>query len=231
MSKYSREEIDDMTGIEARRLVKKLGLSAKKANEMGVDELKDWLFENQDGGAAEEDEKSDKKEKKEKKGKGSKLKKEKSGGSRLKRGRGRKVDEEEAKDEEESKDEEEEEKGQEKRSKKSSKASSPSQQSDLVQILQKIDERLTRQEKKIDDIGEIVDGLSDAADARGKEVTKALKESADNAWAAREMIFHLGSWLENDEVLTIDNAPDDLGFSDLDKEINEKLEEEEEEGK
>jgi len=79
--------------------------------------------------------------------------------------------------------------------------------------------------EKIDTLGEVVDQLVNTIEIVSKNIAaiiEDLNELRADSYGTTRRIRHMGDWLEADRVLTPKCAPDGLGFSELDIEIEQE---------
>jgi len=66
--------------------------------------------------------------------------------------------------------------------------------------------------ERLDTLGKIMDALAEE-----------MQELRADVYENKRMTRHLGDWLEAEELLTAENAPDSLGFQELTEEIENEL--------
>jgi hypothetical protein len=68
-------------------------------------------------------------------------------------------------------------------------------------------------DEKIDTVGEVMDQNLNA-------ITEDMNELRADVYKVLELLKHLGLWMEADQILTPDNAPESLGFPEKEAEID-----------
>jgi hypothetical protein len=74
--------------------------------------------------------------------------------------------------------------------------------------------KVTALDEKIDTVGEVMDQNLNA-------ITEDMNELRADVYKVLELLKHMGNWMEADQILTPDNAPDSLGFPEKEAEIDE----------
>jgi hypothetical protein len=73
--------------------------------------------------------------------------------------------------------------------------------------------KVTSTDEKIDTVGEVMDQNLNA-------ITEDLNELRADVYKILELLKHMGAWMENDQILTADGAPESLGFQEKEAEID-----------
>ena len=192
--KYTRKQLEEMNRLNLRRVCKGHGMSSEECAKTDFDDLVNWVLEQQgDGGGSSKGKGKDKGKKDDGGGKKPPARSKPSGGP----------------------------KGKDKlkgRGKGKAKEEAPeeSEAGGGELIGDRILAMLERLEEKIDTIGKAMDDNFD-------EHNDAVNELRADVYANGRRLKHLGDWLEAEEILTPDNAPDGLGFQELEAEIESEV--------
>jgi hypothetical protein len=186
---YTKDQLEEMNRLNLRRICKNHGMSSEECAQMDFDDLVQWILDQQGGGG---NSKGGKKAAKDDSKKSAKKSPPPKGGPRGKdklRSRG---------------------KGKDTTPEKEDKPSTEKDKPGLIgdMILQ----RLEALEEKIDTIGT-------AMDDNFSELNDSVNELRADVYTINRRQRHMGDWLEAEEILTGDNAPEGLGFQELDAEI------------
>lgn len=196
---YTREELAEMHRLGLRRICKARGMSSEDCSKMEFEDMVEWILKQQGGGG---------------------------GGG----GKGKAAPK--AAPKEAPREEPEEKKAEEKpapkggggrkvppklppRGKPAPKEETASEGgSDVPLIGDKILDVVTKLDEKADTSGEVMD-------QNFKAIIDDLNELRADVYKVLELLKHLGAWMENDSILSAENAPDSLGFQEKEAELDE----------
>jgi hypothetical protein len=194
--KYTKKQLEEMNRLNLRRVCKGHGMSSEECAKTDFDDLVDWVLEQQgDGGGGGGA-----------KGKG-KEKDKKDGGKRPP-ARGKPSGGAKGKDKL---------KG---RGKGKAKDDAPAEAEAEAGGGELVGDRILN---LLETLGEKVDTIGRAMDDNFSELNDAVNELRADVYGNGRRVKHMGDWLEAEEILTPDNAPDGLGFQELEAEIESEV--------
>lgn len=203
---HTRDELDKMKRLQLRRIAKARGMTAEDCAKESSDALIEFILEKQDeasGGGAKKGrgkaKASPKAEPEEKEETGTKPSaKDRLAARRGKAGKAKASPKARAADD---------------AGDDGSDDAAPVDSSILTEIL----ERLDALSEKIDTIGQVVD-------QNFSGLIENVNEVGSIAHVTRGLVRHMGDWLESEEILTADHAPEDLGFQEKHEELDNECE-------
>lgn len=75
---------------------------------------------------------------------------------------------------------------------------------------------------KLDTLDGKIDTVGELMDKNNEQLIENINELRADVYKLTGLLRHLGAWMEDDQVLTPENAPDGLGFQEKEAEIDEE---------